>query len=339
MTLKIIKTSASPYWQIRGSVSGLRIRESTGTADKKLAEEMRAKQEAELFRAAIYGTKVHTVTWEQACLSYVEQNPPSGGTKVFLLKLTTYFGRTRLAQIDQAAVDNAGKMLCRPDAAPATRLRNVVTPVKAVLMHASRRGWCDPPNFERMSGGSGNKRTRWLTPDEFTRLHEAAPPHLKILVLFLVCTGARLGEALGLEWEDVDLTHARATLRDTKNGNDRILELEPAILAALTTSADLSGRVFRTHRGHAYPDSTFGGGQIKTAWDSLRSRAKLSDDVTPHILRHTWASWRYAFHKDLLRLKQEGDWSSVVLCERYAKLTPPGMVPEILKVWGISSSS
>jgi hypothetical protein len=37
----------------------------------------------------------------------------------------------------------------------------------------------------------------------------------------------------------------------------------------------------------------------------------------------------------LLRLKVDGDWSTVALVERYAKLVPEAMLPEILAAWGL----
>jgi integrase len=64
------------------------------------------------------------------------------------------------------------------------------------------------------------------------------------------------------------------------------------------------------------------GGQIKRAWAGAIRRAGLNPDFTPRTCRHTWASWHYAIHRDLLRLKIEGGWSSVELVERYAHLMP-----------------
>ena len=42
------------------------------------------------------------------------------------------------------------------------------------------------------------------------RLIAAAAPHVKPLLLFLIGTGARMSEALELEWNAVDLVGARA---------------------------------------------------------------------------------------------------------------------------------
>jgi integrase len=270
-----------------------------------------------------------------------------------------------VGDITQATADSLCASLCRPGAAPATRLRQVIGPLRAVLMHAARRQWCDPPMLEVPAGAAGARRTRWLTPPEYHRLVAAAAPHLRPLLVFLVCTGARLGEALALDWRAVDLRHARASLPETKAGaRDRLVPLPPAAIAALGALAHREGRVFRpppiTRGGAvvrqplAYRDTAgTGGGQIATAWRAACRRAGLlrdsgrraedgspvlEPDATPHTLRHTWASWRYAMHRDLLRLREEGGWGSTRLCERYAKLVPAGLVPEVLAAWGLAAA-
>ena len=58
------------------------------------------------------------------------------------------------------------------------------------------------------------------------------------------------------------------------------------------------------------------GGQIKTGFAGALRRAGLAPSgdergLTPHCLRHTWASWHYALHKDLIRLQLEGGWSTI----------------------------
>lgn len=54
---------------------------------------------------------------------------------------------------------------------------------------------------------------RWITYAEAEKLIAAAAPHLRPMVVFLLSTGARLSEALYLEWADVDLSRAQVTFR------------------------------------------------------------------------------------------------------------------------------
>jgi integrase len=204
-------------------------------------------------------------------------------------------------------------------------------PLRAVLLNAHRLGWCDPPHFQIPREPQG--RTRYLLPAEAERLILAAAPHLKPLLIFLLCTGARMSEALELEWRDVDLIGRRAIFWRTKGGSRRIALISERVVICLAPAA-MGAKVFRTNTGAAYADrARQGGGQIKTAWKAALRRAQLPPEITPHDLRHTWASWHYAVHRDLLALKIEGGWSSVALVERYAHLMPAGHEAGIEAFW------
>ena len=64
------------------------------------------------------------------------------------------------------------------------------------------------------------------------------------------------------------------------------------------------------------------GGQIKTAWRGALRRAGVDPELTPHDLRHTWANWYYALHRDLLALKIEG--LVISGAGREIRASPPG---------------
>ena len=194
-------------------------------------------------------------------------------------------------------------------------------------------------------------RTEWLTPAQAEALEAHAPAYLRPLVVFLIGTGARMGEAIRLAWEDVDLAHGRALLRATKNGDDRPVALPPRVVAALGAIDGRDGRVFRNTAGGRYRDTREleGGGQIREPWARLCAAAGLPGEWvevrrvdranasrrfrpahTPHACRHTWASWHYAEHRDVLLLKAEGGWRDVKLVERYTHLAPAAMLPAIV---------
>ena len=123
-----------------------------------------------------------------------------------------------------------------------------------------------------------------------------AAPHLRPLIHFLLCTGARLSEALYLDWSDVDLPAAVAVFRDTKNSRDRAAALPPlAVMLANLPYDDeglrtRSGPVFRRDDGEPYVDRQgLEGGQIKRpsparvgARDSsLGSRMAMNEQAQP----------------------------------------------------------
>ncbi|MDR3439843.1 site-specific integrase [Telmatospirillum sp.] len=354
MSLKLVPRKGSAAWYVRGTVRGQSIYETTGTEDKGLAEAYRAKREAELYDQSVFGARA-VVPFNRAALSYLEFEERSPRTIDFVDRLIEHFGSAKLAKIGQAEADEAVRRLLCADAAPSTKVRAVYTPLTAVLMHAHQRGWCDRPNFQRPTQPKG--KTRWLTPREALRLINAAAPHLRPLLTFFLCTGARVSEALDLMWDDVDLAAAKAVLRDTKNGEDRPALLPPTAVVSLANLPGREDEVFRRDDGEPYTDKKrLEGGQIKKAFGTACRRAglikwsatgkgkvdgactlvKWTPTLTPHDLRHTWATWAYALSKDFMRLKYEGGWKSLSMVERYAHLMTSDLIPDIALVWGDS---
>ena len=183
-------------------------------------------------------------------------------------------------------------------------------------------------------------RTIFMTPEQAEALIAAAATHLRPLLTFLLCTGARLGKAVYLDWRDVDLMGARAIFWPdrTKSKRRRNVALPPRIKALLANLPHRDGMVFRRPDGRPYADRRGEcGGQIKSAWRGAIGRAGLDPELTPHACRHTWASWHYALKRDLLALKTDGGWSSVALVERYAHLMPAGHADAIKRFLGDQS--
>jgi integrase len=312
--LDLKRRPKSPYWIIRGTLRGIRIEESTGVSDKRIAEEIRAKREAEILAESVYGRRA-TSTFAAAALSYLE----SGGSKRFTAKVISHFGIMPLGKIDQDAIDKAARKLY-PHAGPATRDRQCYAIASAILHHAAKRGWCAKPIIERPKLPDG--RVRWITIEEVDRLLASCSDHLRPLVTFMLYTGARTGEALWLDWRDVDLTRAHVTFPKTKNGDARGVPLHPRAVAALANLTGRTGEVFRKPDRKPYTrprnaDDTSAGTRIKTAFGGACRRAGIVD-FHPHDCRHTWATWHYVANRDLLQLMKLGGWKSERMVMRYA---------------------
>lgn len=58
--------------------------------------------------------------------------------------------------------------------------------------------------------------------------------------------------------------------------------------------------------------------------------AGLPAKVTPHVLRHTFATWYYVQTKDLTGLMKRGDWSRAGTAMDYAKLAPSDLGERLL---------
>lgn len=317
--LTLWRRNGKGNWIIRGTVAGQRVHQSTGTDKRRLAEAAKTRLENELLERSIYGRPA-TVTFAEATLTYLE----SGGEGRFLRRVLEYAGPdTLLKDIDNDWLNRAARELY-PDAAPATVNRQLITPVSAVVTLAAEDGLCEFRRFRRRSAKGG--RIRWLTPEEAERLIEAIRemhPHILRPVAIMLGGSARSAEALKLQIPDLHLATGEAFIREPKNGADRMIQF-PARAVALITETELPeiGPVCLTPKGKPYVIRANGGGQIAGAFNACREAAGLGRDVTPHVLRHTWATWFYAQTRDFGRLMDLGGWKKADMANHYRKLAP-----------------
>lgn len=345
MSLKLTRRHGSPWWYIRGTIRGIRIDESTGLGDRVRAEEVLALRSAEVVKESVHG-RSSVRTFADAALSYME----GGGEGRHLTPILKHFGLRKLSAIGQDEIDEAARKI-KPDGSPATRNRHVYTPVSAVLHHAASKKWCERPVIARPKTPKG--RVRWITTEEAERLIDAAAPHIRPLVIFLICTGARVSEALYLDWRQVDLARSHVMLLNveaggvgTKNGESRGIPLHPRAATALAALPHRTGAVFRRDLGGKLWDGRVkplgpgyesrdrkGGGQIKSAWAGMCRRAGIAD-FTPHDCRHTWATWHYMANRDITALMDLGGWKTPAMVMRYAHANSSHHAASINRLWG-----
>lgn len=319
MPLKLRRHSRSKRWYIRGTIRGQFVDESTGTDSIEAAEQIRILREADLLKRSIHGDAA-TATFLEAAVGYLEH----GGEARFLGRfdekssswtgLIGHFGSMPLAHIDQRAIDFAARKLY-PRAMPSTLNRQIYTPISAVLAWAASRGLTPIRRISRPRQPRG--RVVWLKPEEAEKLISNCAPHLRPLIVFLLGTGARMGEALNLQWEQVDLASRHVIFLNTKNGETRGAPLNRRVIVELGNLKGREGAVFRKPNGQPYAPKDHAGGQIKSAFASACRRAGLRG-VTPHTLRHSWASWLFSQTRDIRVLMELGGWKSERMVLRYA---------------------
>lgn len=332
MPLKLVKRHSSPHWYIRGTVRGVTVDESTGVAEREAAEALRARREWELTQSAVFGRRA-VATFLEAAVSYME----AGGSTRFMKPILDEIGSVRLADVDQVLIEKTARKLY-PGRAPATLNRQVFAPISAVMKHAHKRKLCDYLEIERLKEPEG--RVRWLTPEEAERLIAACADHLRPLAIFLLYTGARVSEALYLDWAQVDLGRAHVSFLKTKNGEARGVPLHPRVVSELANLEKRnSTNVFRRPDGLPYAPKDESGGQIKTAFKGACRRAGITD-FSPHDCRHTWATWHYAANRDLIGLQRLGGWKTERMVLRYAHVNTSDLAASINQLpWGKSGDA
>ena len=118
---------------IVGTVAGQRIRKRAASDRYADAVEEAATLTSELLRTAWHGPRRGVRPFAEAVTSYIETDRRSHSTLGRLRRLVEHAGEIKLKDIDQTTVNWLAKKLLAPDAAPATRERSIVVPLRAVI--------------------------------------------------------------------------------------------------------------------------------------------------------------------------------------------------------------
>ena len=246
--LKLIppKGNRKTYY-VRGTdpVTHRRIDQSTGTSVYKIAKQIRDKIEKDLLNGLL-GRKV--ISFPEIAVEYVEAVNPGPTARDVILGwqrtdgtigpclLTDFADVDDVRQIDQARVNEVIRTRFqvtkhgRPYK-PGSVMRALIVPLTAILNHAATQGYCDKPHFLRQR--YNDKRVRYGTADECSRLLAASAPHAAAIWLFAMFIGDRIGESLELHIGDVYLESSWAVIRDTKNDSPRGIALHAQIVELL----------------------------------------------------------------------------------------------------------
>jgi integrase len=324
MPLKAIVRKQTGKIYISGYVKGERKYYRAESDSLAVASQQASIDETNFLNAAWHGPKSSEVahTFGEAVEKYLAAEDRSASTEARLVRLIDAVGeKTLLQDINEDIVPTLTKTMFKTPPSKATVVRTVVTPLKAIMAVAARRHWCG--KFEMKVKRQPGRRPIYFTPEQAERLIEAATYHLKPFFTVMFCTGMRMSEGLYLDWLDVDLVNGTIILWPdrTKAEKKRVIHLPPRAIEALRTIPRREGMVFRKSNGDNYTSGDGSrGGQLKNSWSGARTRAQLPRDFTPHVMRHTWASWHYALNKDLLMLQRDGGWFSVDQVTCYAHL-------------------
>jgi integrase/recombinase XerD len=135
-----------------------------------------------------------------------------------------------------------------------------------------------------------------LSPDEVTRLIEAAPSlFYRTVLMLLYATGLRRAEAAHLKVSDIDSSLMLIHVRQGKGSRDRELPLTQKVLDALREywrAAKIKPRVY-LFPSRKEPTAEERPISDKTVWHACHEaalRAGISKRIGPHTLRHSFAT-------------------------------------------------
>jgi integrase len=199
--------------------------------------------------------------------------------------------------------------------APGT-LRRELGGLRAALRWAAREGWIDTAPYIELPAPPAPQE-RWLTRKEAALLLDAcAAPHLRLFVLLALHTGARSGAILDLTWDRADLEAGRIDFGAGRGKKRRAVVPISATLAAELETARELGTCDRVIEYGGKPVAS-----VKKAFGRACARASL-EDVTPHVLRHTAATWAALAGVPLAKIARMLGQQESTTERVYAKHTP-----------------
>lgn len=315
--MPLYKRKDSPYWWIKIEQNGKSISRSTGTDDRRKAQEYHDKLKAALWEQEKLGAKPK-YKWEDAVLRWIEETKHKATQHDDLTHLRwvdIYLRNRQLETITRDDIDVITKNRTSEGASNATANRTLAV-IRAILRRATHDWeWIDRhPKIKLLP--EPKRRVRWLTHDEAARLIAELPEHLSAMARFSLETGLRQANVSGLTWQQIDLDRQCAWIHpDQAKAKKAIpVPLSPAAAGIIKDQIGKHQEFVFTYKGNRII-------QLSTkAWYKALERAGI-EDFCWHDLRHTWASWHVQRGTPQNILQELGGWESVEMVKRYAHLS------------------
>lgn len=315
MSLKLSKRDG--VWYVTGYEAGHRIRKSThidavGRDNKARAEAVLDEVRDALRKQAAEGNDA-VIKIGYLVEHYLHGKQPLYSSRV--IRTFAFFGNETPISAAIDRIDDFRIDLIKRKLKPST-ITNALTIVATVFRYARERKWTD--KVVKIDKPKVKLTAKALKEEEVDALIEHAEDWLKPHLIFLRNTGLRSGELMTLRREDVDLVNRRAVIRNTKNGEDRVIPLNAAALKVIK-EIPFDGLLFRDKDGKPWAYSKDMANKFLYRPVVQAAKAAGIRHVTPHMLRHTFATRLVEAGASMVVVQALGGWKSMESAARYAK--------------------
>jgi len=203
----LFKRQDSKLWWTRFTTpNGKRIRVSTGTENRKQAQEFADRLKAKYWTVEKLGEKPER-SWQEAVVRWLDETGQKASQKddiKHLRWLDGHLGGLLLNQITRDVIDAIVVQRKLTGVTNAT-VNRMLAVIRAILRRAALDWeWLEKlPRIKLLP--EPKRRIRWLSPEEANRLIAELPDHLADMVQFSLATGLRQANVTQLEWSQVEM--------------------------------------------------------------------------------------------------------------------------------------
>jgi len=262
---------------------GVRDARSTGTRNRKIAEQIAQKHKEELALKATHLTELNPqMKFAELTARFLAEGEAKPWHHDRLKLLLPYFGETAIARIGKAQVRQYRQSRHQAKSLTETTLNRDIECLRHILYWAVDEGLIALNPLARIQlARIRRKKKPVLSPEEEKLLFAQASPHLQQIMIAALDTGMRRGEILNQRWEDVDFSRKLLYVSHSKTpeGEAREIPFTERLHALLTGIRKESGLIF-TYEGKPIH-------KIKTAWKAAIRRSGIRY-IRFHYLRHTF---------------------------------------------------
>ncbi len=325
-------------WWIRLRINGKDVKRSTGTANRKLAEQIETEMKHDIVRSR-FGLldKGKRKTFRQMTEKYmseyaVKKRPMSmSRDRVALLHLSPVFGDMYLSQIRPNLIVEYKNQRYQEKASPVSINYELGFCKHAFNLAIREWNWTNENPFMRVSMEEvHNERVRWLTDEEYQKLLDVCEDWVRDVVKFAANTGIRRTNIITLTWKMVDLIRETITLEHTKNGDRLGLPMNSIVKELLQERSKVrylnNPYVFTQLDGSPIPRSV-----LQRHFDMAVDKAGI-EDFHFHDLRHTYASRLAQKGVDLYTVQKLLGQRDFTMTQRYAHLAPDNLRQAVKKL-------
>lgn len=291
-----------------------RVRISTGTADRGLAE-ARAR---EIWRARHKPASERIADlWRLYLADRAQDGRDTTRQENAWKRLAPFFGERLGHDINKDDCRAYAKMRRRQGAASGTA-RTELEFLRACLNLRYGRG-----NVHVWTPPQSKPRDRYLSREEIEKLlQHVSTPHVRLFIILAVTTGARMSAILELTWDQVDFKHR--TINFNPPGREQTTKRRPEV--------PINGRAYTALEEAARGARTdhvieWDGKPVKNIKKAIRAAAKRSGvGCSPHVFRHTAGVWMAQADVPMQKIAQFLGHTSTRVTERtYARYSPSFM--------------